>query len=99
MLSEISTPDIDFSERKKILDQLEKREKLKEDIDLQNCLESLTGKPLDLNSNESDSVMSKSVSDMKQLKEKPNQINIYKPNFTQKMGTPRQQKQGQPVVV
>lgn len=99
MLSEISTPDIDFSERKKILEQLEKREKLKEDIDLQNCLQSLTGKPLDLNSNDSDSVMSRSVSDMKQLKDKPNQINIYKPNFTQKMGTPRQQKQGQPVVV
>jgi len=38
MLSEISTPDIDFSERNKILEQLEKREKLKEDIDLENCL-------------------------------------------------------------
>jgi len=98
MLSEISTPDIDFSERKKILEQLEKREKLKEDIDLENCLQSLTGKPLDLHSNDNDSVMSKSVSDMKQLKEKPSSVNIYKPNLTQKMGTPKQAKQNQPIV-
>jgi hypothetical protein len=48
MISEISTPDIDFSDRKKILDALEKHEKLKEDLDLENCLQSLTGKPLDL---------------------------------------------------
>lgn len=88
MLSEISTPDIDFSERKKILDALEKHEKLKEELDLENCLQSLTGKPLDLSSkHDIESMASKSVSDMKQLADKP--VNIYKPNLTQKMPTPR----------
>ena len=39
MLSEISTPEIDnaLAERKKILEALEKHEKLKEDLDLENC--------------------------------------------------------------
>lgn len=48
MISEISTPDIDYSERKKILEALEKREKFKEEIELDNCLRTLTGKALDL---------------------------------------------------
>lgn len=48
MLSEISTPDIDYSERKKILDALEKREKFREEIDLENTMMSLTGKAMDL---------------------------------------------------
>ena len=48
MLSEISTPDIDYSERKKIMDALEKREKFREEIDLENTMMSLTGKAMDL---------------------------------------------------
>lgn len=79
MLSEISTPEIDFSDRKKIMEALEKREKLKEEAELQICLESLTGKSMDLGDGES--VMSKSSSDIKQLKDKSNQISIYKPNL------------------
>ena len=34
MLSEISTPDINYSERKRIMEALEKREKLKEEAEL-----------------------------------------------------------------
>jgi hypothetical protein len=68
MLSEISTPEIDFSERKRIMEQLEKREKLKEEAELQSCLESLTGKSMDLG--DGGSVLSKSSSDFKQLKDK-----------------------------
>lgn len=86
MLSEISTPEIDYSERKRIMEALDKREKLREEAELQSCLESLTGKSMDLG--DGDSVMSKSSSDLKQLKDKPNQVNIYKPNIP----TPKQAK-------
>jgi hypothetical protein len=68
MLSEISTPEIDnaLAERKKILEALEKHEKHKEDLDLESCLSSLTGKPMDYNNrHEIDSVGSKTISDMK----------------------------------
>ena len=67
LISEISTPDIDYSQRKKILDALEKREKFKEEIELENCLQTLTGKALDLGINKDDieSVASKSFSEMK----------------------------------
>ena len=44
MLSEISTPEIDFSERKKLMDAIEKRGK--EEEELQRALENLTGKPM-----------------------------------------------------
>jgi hypothetical protein len=47
MISEISTPDLnDLSERKKVMQALEQREQL--EMDLQSCLESLTGKPMEL---------------------------------------------------
>jgi hypothetical protein len=67
MISEISTPDIDYSERKKILEALEKREKFKEEIELDNCLKTLTGKALDLglDKDEIESISSKSFSEMK----------------------------------
>jgi len=48
LMSEISTPEIDFSERKKIMDALAKREKFREELELEDCLKSLTGKAMDL---------------------------------------------------
>ena len=67
MLSEISTPEIDFSERKKILEVLEQREKFKEELELENYLQKLTGKAMDLgiDKHEIESNASNSYSDMK----------------------------------
>jgi hypothetical protein len=49
------------------LEALEKREKFKEEIELDNCLKTLTGKALDLglDKDEIESISSKSFSEMK----------------------------------
>ena len=44
LLSEISTPDIDFNERRKLLDALSRREKDIEELELENCFNQLVGK-------------------------------------------------------
>lgn len=67
MLSEISTPDIDFAERKKIIEALEKREKFKEELELESCMQQLTGKAIDLgiDKDEIESSASKTFTEMK----------------------------------
>ena len=67
VMSEISTPEIDFSERKKIMDALAKREKFREELELEDCLKSLTGKAMDLgvDKDEIESVASQTFSELK----------------------------------
>lgn len=43
-MSEISTPDIDFNERRKLLDALSRREKDIEELELEDCFNQLAGK-------------------------------------------------------
>ena len=44
LISEISTPDIDWSERKKIMEALAQREKDREELDLDNTFKKLIDK-------------------------------------------------------
>ena len=40
-LDQISIPDVDYSERSKLLKQLEKREKDREELELEECFKEL----------------------------------------------------------
>ena len=44
MLSEISTPDIDWSQRAKIMEALQQRDKDREELELEQTFENLIGK-------------------------------------------------------
>jgi len=41
LLSEISTPDVNYAERSKIKEMLAEREKDRQELDLENCFENL----------------------------------------------------------
>ena len=44
MISEISTPDIDWNERKKVMEALERRDKDRQELELEDTFKSLIGK-------------------------------------------------------
>ena len=44
LLSEVSTPDIDWNERKKVMEALDRREKDRQELELEDTFKNLMGK-------------------------------------------------------
>ena len=87
-LSEISTPDIDWNERKKIMEALERRDKDREELELDATFKELLSKAQGVDDDDIESVASQTVSEYRQT----GKVNIYKPTF--KTGqTPRAEKE------
>lgn len=72
---EISIPDINYEERQQLLKKLDRREKDREELELEQMFESFRSKAS--NADEIESLASQSMIEMKEEKK----INIYKPNF------------------
>lgn len=83
MLSEISTPDINWKERSKIMEALESREKDRQELDLEETFQNLIGKAHGVDNEEIESIASRSATDFRNT----GKMNIYKP--TLKGATPR----------
>lgn len=80
-MSEISTPDIDWDSRKKIMDMISRREKDLEELDLQNTFSQLLNKAEDVtDKDEVESLASKTAKEFRES----GQINIYKPTLKPK---------------
>ena len=87
LMSEISTPDIDWTERKKIMDALARREKDREELDMDATFKELISKAKGVDNDDIESVASQTVQEYRQT----GKVNIYKPTF--KTGsTPRAEK-------
>ena len=79
-LSEISMPEIDFSQRQKLLDQLARREKDREELELDSCFKQLASKAEGVDNDDIESMASQTMSEIK-AGVNPNAVNIYKPNL------------------
>ena len=77
LISEISTPDIDWSERKKIMEALAQREKDREELDLDNTFKKLIDKAHGVNNDSIEESASQAASEYR----KTGQMNIYKPSL------------------
>lgn len=67
---------MDYEERNRLLKQLDKREKDKEELDLEQCFNSLKKQV-----NNEDDIESLMDHSMKEIKDEKQQINIYKPTL------------------
>lgn len=74
-MSEISTPDINYSERSKIMEVLNQRDKDRQELELEQCFDQLIGKAEGVDGAEIDSIASKSATDFRNT----GKMNIYKP--------------------
>lgn len=83
LISEISTPDIDWNERKKVMEALERRDKDRQELELEDTFKSLIGKAQGVDKQEVDDLASQSASEFRET----GKINIYKP--TLRGNTPR----------
>ena len=96
LLSEISMPELDnaAAERRKILEALERREKDREELELDSTFKSLLGKAQGVNSQQVENMARDSASDFR----KSGNMNIFKPNLRQPTGTtPRPPSGNQPM--
>ena len=75
MLSEISTPEIDYSERSKIMAVLNQREAERKELELEQCFDNLLGKAQGVDNAEIESIASRSATDFRNT----GKMNIYKP--------------------
>jgi hypothetical protein len=79
---EISIPDVDFEERMKLLKQLDKRERDREELELENVFEELKKKATGVNNDELETMSNVSMQEIKDFnKEERKQVNIYKPTL------------------
>lgn len=86
MYEEISIPDVDFEERMKLLQQLDRREKEREE--LESVYEELKNKADITNDDELETMTNMSMQEIKEEKK----VNIYKPTL-KKQGTTGMQMQ------
>ena len=82
-MSEISTPEIDYSERSKIMAVLNQREADRKELELEQTFDNLLGKAQGVDNAEIESIASRSATDFRNT----GKMNIYKP--TLKGQTPR----------
>ena len=83
LLSEISTPEINWDERKKVMEALERRDKDRQELELEDTFKSLLGKASGVDKKDIDDVASQSASEFRET----GKISIYKP--TLRGNTPR----------
>lgn len=83
LLSEISTPEINYDERSKIMDLLNKREKDRQELELEMCFDKLLGKAEGVEEQEIEKVANQSAKEFRES----GKLNIYKPQL--KGMTPR----------
>lgn len=77
LISEISTPDIDWSERKKIMEALAQREKDREELELDKTFKQLIDKAQGVNNDSIEESASQAANEYR----KTGQMNIYKPSL------------------
>jgi len=83
MLSEISTPEIDWNSRSKIMEALNQRDRDRQELELEQTFENLIGKATGVDNDDIESIASRSATDFRNT----GKMNIFKP--TLKGMTPR----------
>ena len=97
LMSEISLPQVDYSERQQLMDMLNRREKDREELALDQCFQELTSKTSGVSAKQMDNMANEELSVMREMRSEidnesnmsGSQSSFYKPNLFKPTSTPK----------